>query len=240
MRRIYDAIFISAVILGIGVVPLALATHSGPTQQIEGIHGEGDANLAKPVLIGGDDGTDITNVLVDTDGHPQVDVLTMPSVTVDLGTNNDVVATAGLLHGNSPTTLEGITTLFNAGDITATNFGASSAVTVTGTGKITQVCVAWTMGTLNPVQTHSVLFFDADPVIAENVADLTAAESLMVIGSVDFVAADYPAEFATAETACKATEISFTAVTHAILHLTGAGAGTDEIVKLRFWYRRDS
>ncbi len=210
-----------------GGIPQALATHSGPTQQVDGTHTEGDGFLPNPVLMGGDDGTDIKNIAVDTDGNIQVDVLSS-------------VQTAGVLQGNSPTTLEGITTLFNAGDITATNFGASTAITVAGTGTITQVCLAWTMGTLNPVQTHSVFFFDADPAIAENVADLTAAESLLVIGEVAFVAADYPAEFATAETACKATDIKYVTATHAALHLTGVGAGTDEIVKLRLWYRRDS
>jgi len=42
---------------------------------VEGTTAEGAAVLPKPILIGGDDGTDITNILVDTDGHLQVDVL---------------------------------------------------------------------------------------------------------------------------------------------------------------------
>jgi hypothetical protein len=49
---------------------------------------EGDA-LGDGVLIQGDDGTDRTNVLVDTDGHLQVDVLAAPS-TVVTATNLDI------------------------------------------------------------------------------------------------------------------------------------------------------
>jgi len=62
-----------------------------------GVNAEGQA-LGVGVLIQGDDGTDRTNVLVDTDGHLQVDVLTAASTVVtatDLDirnlTNVDVV-----------------------------------------------------------------------------------------------------------------------------------------------------
>lgn len=49
---------------------------------------EGDA-LGDGVLIQGDDGTDRTNILVDTDGHLQIDVLSAPSTTVT-ATNLDI------------------------------------------------------------------------------------------------------------------------------------------------------
>lgn len=53
----------------------------GQAQEVEGDEAEGSGALPNPVLIGGDDGTDITNVAVDTDGHLQVDVLTAASTT---------------------------------------------------------------------------------------------------------------------------------------------------------------
>lgn len=49
---------------------------------------EGSA-LGRGVLLQGDDGTDRTNVLVDTDGHLQVDVLSAPTTTVQ-ATNLDI------------------------------------------------------------------------------------------------------------------------------------------------------
>lgn len=74
---------------------------------------EGSA-LGSGVLLQGDDGTDRTNVLVDTTGHLQVDVLSMPAggsgltdaelratpVVVDLGANNDVTVTSGTITAN--------------------------------------------------------------------------------------------------------------------------------------------
>lgn len=50
-----------------------------------GVAAEGAA-LGDGILIQGDDGTDRTNVLVDTAGHFQIDVLTLPALTA--GTNN--------------------------------------------------------------------------------------------------------------------------------------------------------
>lgn len=49
---------------------------------------EGSA-LGRGVLLQGDDGTDRTNVLVDTDGHLQIDVLSAPTTTVQ-ATNLDI------------------------------------------------------------------------------------------------------------------------------------------------------
>jgi len=44
--------------------------------QVEGTTAEGAAFLPNPILIGGDDGTDITNITVDPEGHLQIDILT--------------------------------------------------------------------------------------------------------------------------------------------------------------------
>jgi hypothetical protein len=65
------------------------------------------AALGKGVLLQGDDGTDRTNVLVDTDGHLQVDVLGVGgtvtvsgSVTANAGTNLNTSALALEAGGN--------------------------------------------------------------------------------------------------------------------------------------------
>lgn len=47
----------------------------GQLTDVEGVQAEGSGTLPKPILIGGDNGTDITNILVDLQGHLQVDVL---------------------------------------------------------------------------------------------------------------------------------------------------------------------
>ena len=237
--------FIFGIIAGLaaGALLFALnsfAFHGNPIQRIEGLHAEVDViadGTQHPVLMGGDDGTNLRNVLVDSGGRIQVDLVT---ATVDLGSNNDVVATAGLLFGNSPTTLEGTTLLFNAGTIAATQMGASTAVTVSGTGTITQVCVVYTTGTITNAQDQSVIFFEADPTITENTADMTQAEALLVVAKVDFVAADFELQFATAQVACKETAAPYIAVTHALILISGAGSMSDEIINMRFWYRRDS
>lgn len=66
---------------------------------------EGNA-LGAGVLLQGDDGTDRTNLLVDTAGHPQVDVLTMPSVVDHDAADTDPrlgIGLRALAHGTNPT-----------------------------------------------------------------------------------------------------------------------------------------
>jgi len=69
---------------------LALESGGNLAAIAAGIATEGSA-LGSGVLLQGDDGTDRTNVLVDTDGHLQVDALTLPAitgtVTANAGTN---------------------------------------------------------------------------------------------------------------------------------------------------------
>lgn len=90
-----------------------------------GFAAEGSA-LGSGVLLQGDDGTDRTNVLVDTDGHVQIDVLTLPSisgtVTANAGTNLNTSLLA-LESGGNLATIAGDTTSID-GKITACNTGA--------------------------------------------------------------------------------------------------------------------
>lgn len=55
--------------------------HTNTDTIAAGFATEGSA-LGSGVLLQGDDGTDRTNILVDTSGHLQIDVLTMPTTTV--------------------------------------------------------------------------------------------------------------------------------------------------------------
>jgi len=122
---------------------------------VAGYAAEGAA-LGSGVLIQGDDGTDRTNVLVDTSGHLQVDVLTMPAggsgltdaelratpVVVDLGANNDVTVTGTVDLGATDNavldTIDAVLDTINAklvtgtdiGDVTINNAAGASAVNI--------------------------------------------------------------------------------------------------------------
>lgn len=93
---------------------------------------EGDA-LGDGVLLQGDDGTDRTNVLVDTSGHVQVDVLSAPSTTVTathldvrhLNTTDDAVVVAD--GGNTITVDNGGTFAVQAAQATAANLNCTEA-----------------------------------------------------------------------------------------------------------------
>ena len=84
----------AGVTMGAGVVTAGTQRVTLPTNDpavallttvAAGFAAEGEA-LGSGVLLQGDDGTDRTNLAVDTDGHPQVDVLTLPALPA--GTNN--------------------------------------------------------------------------------------------------------------------------------------------------------
>jgi len=121
------------------------STPSG-IQEIEGDEAEG-ANLPNPVLIGGDDGTDIKNIHVDaTTGDVQVDVTNAVTisgtVTANAGTNLNTsslaTSAAQLADGHN-------VTIDNAAAAAAVNIQdggnaitVDGAVTVSGTATVTQ------------------------------------------------------------------------------------------------------
>jgi len=96
-----------------------------------------DGALGKGVLVQGDDGTDRKNVLVDTDGHLQVDVLSAPStaVTGTFWQETQPVSAAALPLPSGAATESTLSTL--NGKVTACNTGAvviaSGSCAVTGT-----------------------------------------------------------------------------------------------------------
>ncbi|KKK55213.1 hypothetical protein LCGC14_3076820, partial [marine sediment metagenome] len=115
------------------------------------------------------------------------------TITVDLAGNNDVILTAGLLHADSPTTEVAVLLMIDGSgdtDIVTTNLSKSSAITVTGSGKITKLCLV-VEGTAPFSEDGTIYFFDADPAISSNTADMTVAEAITVVSMISLKGADY-------------------------------------------------
>lgn len=222
----------------------SFAFHGGPTQRIEGLHAEGDTivdGTQRPIMMGGDDGTSLKNINVDpTTGDVQVDVTN--TVTVDLGSNNDVVATAGLLHANSPMTLVDTFVLFDGSaetQIATTNLGASKAITITGTGTLEKICIIVSLGTPF-AEAMSIIFFDADPGITIEDASITLAQAQNIQAVVSLTAAGFRDNFATAKINCQDVNEEFTSITHVVFASEGATTYDDEDIEMRLIYRRTS
>ena len=183
-----------------------------------------------------------------TAGSADADVLSIQgiasgtAVEVNLAGNNDVVATAGLLHGNSPTTeVEVLLMIDGSGDtdIVTTNLSKSSAITVTGSGRITKVCLV-VEGTSPFSEDGTIYFFDADPAINSNTADMTVAEAITVVAMVSLTGTDYNDNFATIKINCQAADESFHAITHVVYEQEGATTIANQDFRLHIWYRRDA
>ncbi len=162
------------------------------------------------------------------------------TITVDLAGNNDVVLTAGLLHADSPTTVATIVKVFNAGDIAATSMGASTAITISGTGALTKVCVILTTGTITTAENGDLIFFTTDPTISENTADLTVVKAKQISSIISLTGTDFTTDFTTTQINCQKVDEPFTALTHVLWHAKGATAYTDEVIDVLVTYRRDS
>ena len=199
------------------------------------------AALGSGVLLQGDDGTDRKNVNVDpSTGDVQVDVTN--TVTVDLAGNNDVVLTAGLLHADSPTTEVAILLMIDGSadtDIVTTNLSKSSAITITGSGRITKICLV-VEGTSPFSEDGTIYFFDADPAISSNTDDMTVAEAITVTSMVSLKGTDYNDNFATIKINCQATDESFHAITHVVYEQEGSTTIANQDFQLHIWYRRDA
>ena len=199
------------------------------------------AALGSGVLLQGDDGTNRKNVNVDpSTGDVQVDVTN--TVTVDLAGNNDVVLTAGLLHADSPTTEVAVLLMIDGSadaDIVTTNLSKSSAITVTGSGRITKLCLI-VEGTSPFSEDGTIYFFDTDPAISSNTADMTVAEAITVTSMISLKGTDYNDNFATIKINCQATDESFHAITHVVYEQEGSTTIANQDFRLHVWYRRNS
>jgi hypothetical protein len=149
----------------------------------------------------------------------------------------------GALHvSNPPIQEQAVLSLFDGSaetQIAPTNFGASKSITVSGSGKITKMCVIFTAGTLTEADDGVVYFFDADPTFTIETADLTVAEAQTVVGSIRVTTEDYDTQFATAQVAClDELDSAFHSITHVAYLNTDAGTLTDEDIEIHFWYER--
>ena len=109
---------------------LSTVSASG-VQEIEGDEAEGSGSLPQPILIGGDDGTDIKNINVDaTTGDVQVDVT--HTVSIQDGGNVISVDDAG-----SSLTVDGTVTIQDGGNVISVDDGSGS-LTVDGLVTVTQ------------------------------------------------------------------------------------------------------
>ena len=148
----------------------------------------------------------------------------------------------GVLHSNSPTTEVAILSLFDGSaetQIATTNLGASKSITITGSGRLTKMCLISSLGT--PIaEDGSVIFFDADPSISADTTDLTLSEAQTVVAVVSFRGADYLDNFATSKTNCQLIDESFHSITHVVYHQEGSTMFDDEDMEMHLWYRRNS
>lgn len=164
---------------------------------------------------------------------------------VDLGSDNDVVATAGLLHANSPTTAISTIELVGINEqVDASRWTDEVAIAPTGTGKLVKVCVISSGGAVLTPSIH-LTFFGTDPTITLNDAAITAAEAATIRADVSLDSADYQADTTQAHN-CQEIEESFDSISHVAFFLKSgqttinSAGGDDELIQLVTWYRRDS
>lgn len=166
---------------------------------------------------------------------------TVNKTLVDMGVDNDVSLNAGLLHANSPTTEIASFALHDGSadsDTVTNSFTDSKAFAISGTGTVTKVCLVRSLGTVNG-EDGVLYFFDADPTLASVVADMTIAESALVVAQFAFTGTDYVALTTTAVN-CQSTTESYDDVTHVAYFHQGATTLDIEDINLRVWIRRDS
>ncbi|HEB26527.1 MAG TPA: hypothetical protein ENI05_01950 [Porticoccus sp.] len=158
---------------------------------------------------------------------------------VDIG---DVSLTAGLLHADSPTTEVAVLLMIDGSadsDIVTTNLSKSSAITITGSGRITKLCLI-VEGTAPFSEDGTIYFFDTDPAISSNTDDMTVAEAITVTSMISLKGTDYNDNFATIKINCQATDESFHAITHVVYEQEGATTIANQDFQLHVWYRRNS
>ncbi|KKL22509.1 hypothetical protein LCGC14_2434720, partial [marine sediment metagenome] len=149
---------------------------------------------------------------------------------------------AGVLKANSPTTEVAVLTMIDGSadtDIVTTNLGKSSAITVTGSGAITKVCLV-VEGTSPFSEDGTIYFFDADPAISSNTADMTVAEAISVVAMISLTGADYNDNFATIKINCQLVFEPFHSITHVAYEQQGSTTIANQDFRLHIWYRRDS
>lgn len=129
-----------SVVPGTGSTNLGKAEDAAHASGHTGVMALGVRNDSNSTAFSGANG-DYTPLAVDAQGNPQVDVLTMPTVTVDLGANNDVTVTSGAItETNSAAIKTAVETIDNAiaGSEMQVDIVSSAAIPITdNAGSIT-------------------------------------------------------------------------------------------------------
>lgn len=127
----------SALLFSLNPIQLAFTSHGGPLNWVEGLHDEGVAlsGTERPILMGGDDGTNLVNLLVDAGGRAQVDIIDGGggSQTEDaIHASGDTGSFMLLLRDDTPVAASGPEGDYIAGSADA--FGAQYVTVTDGAG----------------------------------------------------------------------------------------------------------
>ena len=178
----------------------------------------------------------------DTAAALATDGKTMPIICDEFGNIRITGAGSGTLASNSPTTAVALLSLFDGSaetQIATTNLGASKSITITGSGRLTKMCLISSLGT--PIaENGSVFFFNADPIITVDTANMTIAEAQTIEAVVSFRGADYRTNFATVVFNCQDIDEVFASITHVVYHQEGSTTFDDEDLEMLVWYERRS
>lgn len=123
-------------------------------------------------------------------------------------------------------------------DIVTTNFGKSSAISVEAPGRLTKVCLIVT-GTAPFSEDGSLFFFDADPTITSNTADLTEAEALTVVLVISLNSGGYIDLFAASKINCQKVDEKFHFISYVAYLQEGSTTIENQDFNLHMWYVRE-
>ena len=152
------------------------------------------------------------------------------------------ILTAGLLHANSPITKVAVLTIIDGSgdvDVVTTNLSKSSAITITGSGRIVKICLV-VEGTAPFSEDGTIYFFSVDPAISSNTADMTVAEAITVESMISLKGVDYNDNFATVKMNCQAADEAFASITHVAYEQEGLTTITNQDFRLLVLYERRS
>ena len=150
---------------------------------------------------------------------------------------------------SNPVVELGVTELIGINEaVSASQYSASVAVTLSGMGQMVKVCLVATEDDSGAVFTPAgdLMVFDADPAIATDDADITNAERLTVLAVMTFLGADWQSDANGAINCQAVTEVYHTPSLFVVWHsATGetqwnSAAGDDEQLEVNIWYRRDT
>lgn len=226
------------ILIGISIGALifafnSIAFHGVPIQLLEGLHLEGDTiadGTQHPVLMGGDDGTVLRNILVDSEGR--VVVLSKPFDAIKEGGSTEMVGK-------------------DFAGMTQDELSAAKEISLGGTysGEVVQACLTQSEEGTGAILSDIALrlfIFDADPSISTADALIATASHLLLLDEVAFANGNFWID-AGAATLCMQMNTLFHAVGSLWFAIATEGATEinsaaedDEVVDLNFWYRRES